>query len=454
MSKNQGQAIGQAELDKVVAAVRAIKDGPRVLQLYMDLCAKCGTCATQCHVAESDPERRTNPARRSDLIRKMFKEDGSVIGKIASAMSGKSGNGLIDRETVEDWARDFYECSGCRRCAKFCPFGIDNSVITRKGRAILHSLGLTPVRLVQTQEVSNKFGNDEGFNRAAFMDVIKFLEEELEEEHGVPIRIPLDEKGAEVLYCGASADFQNSPDTVMGYASFFHAAGISWTMSYDACDAANMGLFTGDDPHMKGKNKVLHDACMRLGVKRLVIGECGHAYRIAKFIGGTNYWGKDIPYEITNIFYLAADLVRKRAFKLDRSRNPISVTYHDPCNFARSTGLVEEPRELIRACVEDFREMTPNRDANWCCGGGGGLANLDSAEGVSKRETSFLDYRMNIGGKKKLEQIRATGAGYVAAPCANCKRHIDQLMDYHKMDVKVGGVFDLFNRALVLGHGR
>jgi len=224
-------------------------------------------------------------------------------------------------------------------------------------------------------------------------------------------------------------------------------------MSYEACDAANMGLFTGDDPYMKAKNKVLHDACMKLGVKKLVIGECGHAYRIAKFIGGTNYWGKDIPYQITNIFYLAADLVKKGAFKLDKSRNPIPVTYHDPCNFARSTGLTEEPREIIRACVSDFREMTPNRDENWCCGGGGGLANLDSAEGVKKRETSFQEYRMNIGGKKKMEQIRATGAGYVAAPCANCKRHIDQLMEYHKMDVKVGGVFDLLNRALVLKNG-
>lgn len=107
-SKNniQSKEIGQAEIEKVVAAVRAIKDGPRVLQLYMDLCAKCGTCAMQCHVSEADPERRTNPARRSDLIRKMFKEDGSVIKKIASAISGKESS-LIDKESVEEWARDF-----------------------------------------------------------------------------------------------------------------------------------------------------------------------------------------------------------------------------------------------------------------------------------------------------------------------------------------------------------
>jgi Fe-S oxidoreductase len=447
--EKKGYEIGQAEIDKVIAAVDAIKDGPRVLQLYMDICAKCGTCAEQCHVSLGDPHKRTNPALRSDRIRRLFKKDMSMVRKVASMLAGMDSRNLLDKDAVEEWVRDFYECSGCRRCAKFCPMGIDNSVITRKGRAILHSLGMTPDKLVTTQVVSDQTGNDEGFSRPAFMDVIGFLEEELEEQHGVPIKIPVGKVGADVLYVGASADFVSSPDTVMGYAAFFHAAGIDWTMSHAACDAANMGLFSGDDPHMKAKNKVLHDAAMRLKVKRLVIGECGHAYRVAKFIGGTNYWGKDIPYEITSIFYLGVDALRKGLLKLDPSRNPDPVTYHDPCNFGRSADIMEEPRELIRACVSDFREMTPNREKNWCCGGGGGLANFDSTEGVKKRDTTFEEYRMKIAGKKKLEQIRATGAGYVAAPCANCKRQIRQLMEYHKTGVEVGGVFDLLNRAIV-----
>ncbi|PJB39974.1 MAG: hypothetical protein CO106_09800, partial [Deltaproteobacteria bacterium CG_4_9_14_3_um_filter_44_9] len=212
----------------------------------------------------------------------------------------------------------------------------------------------------------------------------------------------------------------------------------------------NFGLFTGDDAHMKRKNKVLHDACLELKVKKLVIGECGHAYRIAKRIGGPFYWGNDIPYEVTNIFILAAEKLRKGAFKLDPGRNAEPVTYHDPCNFARSTGVIEEPRALLRACVTDFREMTPNRENNWCCGGGGGLAVMDGKEGVKKNEVTFMEYRMNVGGKMKLNQIKETGAKYVAAPCANCKRQIMQLMDYHKMDVKVGGVFDLFDKAVIL----
>ncbi len=440
--------IGQQELEKVLQAVRAIRNGPRVLQLYMDICAKCGTCARQCHVSCGSTERRTNPAFRSDHIRGLYAENQSLIQKLTHLLSGGNG-GDLNEETLREWARDFYECSGCRRCAKFCPLGIDNSVITRKGRAILHSLGLTPTRLAATQKVAEQRGNNEGIPPEAFAHSIRFLEEELEEEYGVPVRIPVDQK-ADVLFVTASAELLSHAETLMGCAVFFHLAGISWTMSSSAFDAANFGLFTGDDAHMKFKNKLMHDACLNLKVKKLVIGECGHAYRVARHIGGSKYWGKEMPYQVTSIFTLAAEVLRKGGFRLDPDRNPKPVTYHDPCNFARSAGIVEEPRALLRACVREFREMTPNREFNWCCGGGGGLAALDGPERARKNDTTFYEYRMQVAGRKKVEQIEATGAECVVAPCGNCKRQVTQLMEYHKKDVEVCGVFDLFGRAVIL----
>jgi len=93
--------------------------------------------------------------------------------------------------------------------------------------------------------------------------------------------------------------------------------------------------------------------------------------------------------------------------------------------------------------------MTPNKTENWCCGGGGGLAVMDGPEKVEKWEGTFLDYRMTVG-KLKVDQIKATGANYVAAPCANCKRQIMQLMEHYDTGVKTGGVFDLFMKAVVL----
>lgn len=421
----------QSDLDRAATAVAAMRHGPRSLQLALETCARCGQCATQCQVSLASPARRVNPAHRAQLLRDVY-----------------HGRRTLDRETLAEWARDFYECTGCRRCAVFCPLGLDNSVVTRKARAILGELGLTPCRITATQEASDRRGNNEGATVAAIRDMIAFLEEELLEEHGVAIRIPLDEP-AEFFFATASSEIMGRPENLMGCATFFHAAGIPWTLSTRAFDAANFGLFSGDDAHMRRKNERLHQACLELGAKALVIGECGHAYRVAKYMGGCTSLQHQ-AYAVTDIFTLAADVLRRGGIRLDKSRNALPVTYHDPCNFARSGGIMDAPRAILRACVADYREMLPNRERNFCCGGGGALAILETAEGVC-REDTFYEFRMNVSGRKKYEQIIASGAKYVVAPCFNCLRQIEQLMDYHNADVCVGTVFELFDKAVVLG---
>ena len=62
----------------------------------------------------------------------------------------------------------------------------------------------------------------------------------------------------------------------------------------------------------------------------------------------------------------------------------------------------------------------------------------------------ILDFRMNVAGRKKLEQIRATGAQYVAAACSNCKRQLGQLMEHYKTQVEVGGVHDMLSRSVLI----
>ena len=439
----------EAELQKIIDQINAIKNGPRVLQLYMDLCAHCGICADQCHVAKTMPESRTNPAARSDLIRQLYKRYGSTWGQVLKAVGAARD---ITEDEIETWQRDFYECSGCRRCAKYCPFGIDNSILARKGRAVVHALDKSPFMMSETQRISDETGNDEGQTYAAFVESCRFLIEEVKDEWDIDVEIPIDKEGADILFIPASADLISFPETHMGVAVFFQALkdfdGTTWTMSSKAFDGANFGLFTGDDPHMHRKNQLAHDACIELGVKQLIIGECGHAYRIAKRMGPTASHNNN-PFRTANIFELADEYLDQDAFKFDKSKVDEIVTYHDPCNFARSTGIFEEPRRLLNAMTDNFIEMTPNRTENWCCGGGGGLAVMDGRERVTKINGTFLDYRMTVG-KVKVDQINTTGANYVAAPCANCKRQVMQLMEHYDTGVKVGGVFDLFGKAIVM----
>ncbi len=446
---NDEPQVNEAELQKIIDQIKAIKKGPRVMQLYMELCAKCGVCAEQCHVAKTMPERRTNPAARSDLIRKQYKRYGNRWGQVLKGIGAARD---IEADELLTWQRDFYECSGCRRCAKFCPFGIDNSIITRKGRAVVHALGKSPFMMSETQRISDETGNDEGQTYKSFIDACEFLVEEVKDEWGIDVEIPIDKKGADILFIPASADLISFPETHMGVAVFFKALkdydGTTWTMSSKAFDGANFGLFTGDDPHMMRKNQQAHDACMELGVKSLVIGECGHAYRIAKRMGPTASKNNN-AFTTTNIFLLADEYLEKGAFKFDKSKVDEIITYHDPCNFARSTNVFEEPRRLLNAMSDNLIEMTPNRTENWCCGGGGGLAVMDGPEKVPYFDGTFMDYRMKVG-KIKVDQITATGANYVAAPCANCKRQVMQLMEHYDTGVKTGGVFDLFGKAIVL----
>jgi len=399
--------------EKVVSSIKAMRNGPRAMRMYMEMCAKCGTCASVCPVYYGKSEKRYNPAERTDLIRRIYRKYSTLTGRLFGRWAGAED---FDPADIEEWRSIFYECTGCRRCASYCPFGIDHSVITRKGRAILDMLGKTPDTMQTVVNISLKTGNTDGASADAFKAAIAFLEEEMEEEHGIPIKIPVDVKGAEYFHVPPSGDVLVNPEATMGLAKVFHVLGMSdkWTMSSKCFDGANYGLFTGSDADMKNDNKLYVQEAKDLGCRILLMGECGHAYRIMKMMmEKTSWWGK-LPFKVENCMEWTADHIRKGRFEFDKSKNPQPVTFHDPCNFGRSCGITEDPREILKASCADFREMYPNRGDNWCCGGGGGLSAMDD----------IIDFRMEISGKKKMEQIRETGATYVATACSNCKRQL------------------------------
>jgi len=426
--------------EAVVDSVNAIKDGPLPLRMYMEICARCGTCSSVCPVYYGSPEKGMNPVERSDLIRSLYKRYNTVSGK---ALGDLSGFDDFKEEEIERWIKDFYECTGCRRCATYCPFGIDNSVITRKGRAIVDKLGLTPDTMKKVVEISLKTGNTDGASAEAFKGAINFLEEEMEEEHhGIKIKIPVDVKGADYFYVPPSGDVLVNPEATMGVAKVFHALGMGdkWTMSSKCFDGANYGLFTGNDADMKADNKLYVEEAKEFGVKTMLMGECGHAYRIMKMMMEKAKWWGDLPFNIINCMEWTTEHIQAGRLKFDKSKNPQPVTYHDPCNFGRSCEITEEPREILKASCEDFREMFPNRGENWCCGGGGGLSAMDD----------ILEFRMEVSGKKKVEQLKETGAKYVAAACSNCKRQLTQLIEHHKLGMELGGVHDMLSRSIII----
>ncbi|UCC84066.1 MAG: (Fe-S)-binding protein [Gemmatimonadota bacterium] len=425
--------------EQVVESIKAMKDGPRAMRMYMEMCVKCGTCASVCPVYYGKSEKRYNPAERTDLIRRIYRKHNTLSGRLFGRFAGAED---FDPADLEGWQGIFYECTGCRRCAMFCPFGIDHSVITRKGRALLDKLGMTPETMARVVKISLETGNTDGAGEAAFRAAIDFLEEEMEDEHGVEIKIPIDVKGADYFYVPPSGDVLVNPEATMGVAKVFHVLGMAdnWTMSSKCFDGANYGLFTGNDGDMRADNKLYVDEAKELGTKVMLMGECGHAYRIMKMMMEKTAWWGELPFEIINCMQWTAERIKDGQLAFDKSKNQQPVTYHDPCNFGRSCGITEEPRVILEASCADFREMHPNRGDNWCCGGGGGLSAMDD----------IIDFRMEISGVKKLEQIRETGATYVSTACSNCKRQLTQLLEHHEEQIEVGGVHDMLSRAILV----
>src|SRR3989339_201643 len=287
------------------------------------------------------------------------------------------------------------------------------------------------------EQLQGATANTSGIPLVALKDSIEFLEEELKEMLDVDIKFPLDVENAEYIFFAPVSDFLMEADTLMGIAAVLHAAGVSWTIGTKYFDAINYGLFYSDLVLGRVLRKIQEET-QRLKAKKVLIGECGHASRSATFL--KTFWqGGDCP-EIINIMELTNELLKEGRIKLDPNKVTERVTYHDPCNIARQGWIVEQPREIIKAFCKDFVEMTPNRTENYCCGGGGGTVSIDE----------IRKYRTLVSGAKKAGQIRRTGAHYVIAPCANCKKQIRETMEDNKVDGELVGLHDLILKAIII----
>jgi len=135
---------------------------------------------------------------------------------------------------------------------------------------------------------------------------------------------------------------------------------------------------------------------------------------------------KELPYDIMHPGEFYYELLVSGRIKIDpakRIKEP--VTLHDPCNVIRRAGAAEKFRYIVEQCCEDFREMYPNREHNFCCNAGGGLAAI--AQWASHKAR---------GNRVKAEQIMATGAKIVITPCHNCNTGIKDVINYWKLPVK------------------
>lgn len=422
------------------------------LVLSMEHCAHCETCADACHIYEASGEADLyRPTFRTEALRRLYFEHVKGGGLLSAWRHGRVE---LNWPLVARLAELSYRCNLCRRCAQVCPLGVDNGLVAHEIRKLFsQEMGIAPKELhASGSMIQMKAGSTTGMTAAVVKENVEFIDEDTSERTGVSVQTPWDVEGADILLIHNAGEILAWPENPGAFALLLNAAGVSWTMSSEIAgyDSVNYGVWY-DDAQM-ARVALMHARIARkLGVKKIVVGECGHAHKALMVIADRILTG-DLAIPRESYLGVLRDIVLGGRLSLDPGRNDFPVTLHDPCNYVRLMGIVEPQREIIRAVCPRFREMTPHGVDNYCCGGGSGFAIMSPH--------NFPQWRAEVSGRKKLQQILSAFEDclepetpkYVCAPCSNCKGQIRDMLAYHDIwarhRILYGGLVELVVNAM------
>jgi Fe-S oxidoreductase len=408
----------------------------RRLTAYLEVCGRCALCAEACHYYVSEPKPEHTANYRNDQVRRVYRRQYDWVGRVFPAWVGARDLDEDMIETLIDAA--FGTCTMCRRCSLNCMMGVDVGAMMRTARGMLAALGRVPEGLQATVDVHLETGNNMGISEEDFVETLEWMEEELQAELDDPTaKIPINKKGARVVYTFNPREIKYYPLSIQAVAKIFHAAGENWTVSTEAWDVTNYALFSGDDKAARTIARRLVDAVEKIGARWLIMAECGHGFRALRW-EGENWLGRQVPFWIRGFVPVMAEYIQDGRLHLDPSGHTQLVTYHDPCNQARNGGIVDEPRYILAHTVQRFTEMEPHGIYNYCCGGGGGMLAM----------TEYAKRRIRVG-KIKADQIAATGAEVVATSCHNCLDQLDEIKRHYKLKVKIQNLSELVADAII-----
>jgi len=432
----------------------------RAFQLFLDICVRCGACADKCHFFLGSGDPKNMPVLRTELLRSVYRKNNTIAGKLFGQLAG--GRELTE-DVIKEWYYYFYQCTECRRCSVFCPYGIDTCEITMMGRELLDLVGCNANWVIDPVAKCFRTGNHLGVPPHAFKPTLESAVEDIEDLTGIKIDLPINKKGAEILFIAPSADYFAMPHwyTLLGYIMLFHEIGLDYTWSTYASEGGNFGLFHSNEM-AKRLNAKMYAEAKRLGVKWILGGECGHMWRtihqyMDTFNGPADFLEEPVSpvtgtrfenaksTKMVHICEFTSDLLYNNKLTLDPSRNDnLKVTFHDSCNTSRGMGLFEEPRYVIQNVCNNYYEMPDNtiKERTFCCGSGAGLGSDEN-----------MEMRLR-GGFPRANAVRYVNEKYgvnrLACICAIDRATLPPLMEYWVPEVDVSGVHELLGNALVM----
>jgi len=412
-------------IEKVINSVIKNETGAR-LKTYVETCIHCGLCSDACHYYLShDKDPHFSP-----------------VGKVKQTMwemlrkKGKVSPDFIKKAAVIAHT----ECNLCKRCAQYCPFGIDIAYIMSVVRRIIHMLGCTPQYIQDTAHSHSVTMNQMWVKGDEWPDTLQWQEEEAQAE--IPtLRIPLEKEGADIMYSVIAPEPKFQAQLIYQAAVILDVAGVNWTMPATmGWDNSDMAMFTGDNEIMGRIKRAHYETAARLKVKKIVMGECGHAFRSVYDMGNRWLGWQAPPIPIVHAIDFYYEILKEGKIKI-KKKYETPVTLHDPCNVVRGGGLHEKARYVVNAICETFIEMHPNREHNYCCCAGGGVINCGPPYKMTRID----------GNRVKAEQLFAAkvkGAKTLIAPCHNCHSGLEDINHHYGIGQEIKFIGDILYEVM------
>jgi len=398
----------------------------------LEACTRCGMCAEACHFYQATGNPEFAPVWKIELLRRAYEQRFTFSGKFKTAFK-------LDKPVTDDdiahWSMiDYYACTMCNKCSMVCPMGINLGPLIHTMREGLSAAQAVPADLKAAVNKQETEGSPLGVTDAVFAQRIEWVADEWE------IEMPVDVKGADTLVVFSSIEIMKFPTNLAAIAKILNAAGEKWTLSKKGREVVNFGFYEGNEKlTVEFMNRVFN-AAKELGVKRIVVTECGHAYDALRWTAANLM---DVPQgiEVVHIAGLLGEYVKSGRIKLKPGAldGDGVITFHDACKIQRRGGHIQEPRDILNILApKSFKEMTPNREQAICCGGGGGVIAIKDADPI--RYAAF---------ELKIEQVNRVGAKTVAMTCSNCRLQFTDCVQHFDLDWKVVGLAQLVADALV-----
>jgi Fe-S oxidoreductase len=386
--------------------------------INMEACIDCKLCGDACAWYLGTNEETLHPTYKTNFVRQIYKRYMTLEGQVGGTF------GLVPTPTVEDLRERmqyFWNCTACGRCTLSCPVGLSTRRLVRMARAAYSDSGLSKENPTLKSIVENlrDIGHSFGIEPAKIMSrYALFLCSE-------GIDMPVDVEGADILFVCPSAANTKIPDYATKVMKILNAANVSYTVSSKLVE-------TGTEAdhivvHHDLTRRILEDwenEAERLKARQILVVECGCDTRTL-YGDASEILGRPLKYPVIMFDPLINDLIKDGTLPVEKVDT--SVTLHDPCHSTRLSGMADAIRDMLNSVSNNFVEMTPNREYNYCCNGGAGGMRLPENTDTRRKVSVF-----------KANQIQNSGAEYVCSPCVVCVLTLEDICQSYNLAKQPG----------------